>query len=402
MRRREFLEVCAMVGGGLAAAAGGGGPKIAKVEAFPIAVPFVREFRISGGLIGSPTVPGPHTYVKVTAEDGTSGWGESRPPRKWSYETPETVVSTIRRYLAPAMIGRDPHDIEGAVRAMDAEIAPGPSGGQPIAKAGIEVALHDLSAKLRGVNVAALWGRVPGDTMTLSCTITSSDYDGIRKEVAEARFKGYRNFNCKVGHDLETDRAIISTLRTEAPDAFLWADANRGLTVDGALRLLPLLREYGFGAFEQPTADAHGSELARIRAESGPVLILVDEVLCDLRDLAEYIRRDAIDGITVKLTRMGGLWRNRLALEMARAAGLEILVSGLTESGLGLVAASALGAAYGIKYPAALNGPQLLAESILKGGWPVKRAVVQIPKGPGLGIEVDEEALAKLKSEPFA
>jgi L-alanine-DL-glutamate epimerase-like enolase superfamily enzyme len=74
-------------------------------------------------------------------------------------------------------------------------------------------------------------------------------------------------------------------------------------------------------------------------------------------------------------------------------------MSGLTESGVGLMAASALSAAHGIRHPAALNGPQFLKESILRGGWPVKGGAVQIARGPGLGVEVDEEALERLKTE---
>ncbi len=416
MTRRDFLGTAlgcagAIAGGGCLAAgiAGSGGSgetskgsPIAKIEVFPIAIPFLKEFRTSGGLIGSPTVPGPHVYVKVTAEDGTTGWGESRPSPRWSYETPETVVSTIRRHLAPALIGHDPHDIQGAARLMDRVIALGPSGGQPIAKAGIEVAIHDLSARLRGINVARLWGRDPGKATTLSYTVTSSHPEGIRREVRLGQEAGYRNFNCKIGHDYETDRKLLEAMRKAEPNGFLWADANRAFTLPGALKILPVLREYGFGAFEQPTADAHGSELALIRTASGPVMILVDEVLCDLRDLAEYIRRDAVDGITLKVTRMGGLRATHLAVEMARAAGLEVLISGLTESGVGLMAGSALSASHDIPYPAALNGPQLIAESILKGGWPVKGGVVQVTRGPGLGVEVDEEALARLNRDPFS
>jgi len=398
MTRREFLGAAAGCAGTILTGGGAGkGPAIAKIEALPITIPMLKEFRISGGLVGDSSSGAPHVYVRVTAEDGTVGWGESRPSRRWSYETLETVVSTIRRYLVPALIGLDPHDIQGAVRRMDREIAPGPSGGQPIAKAGVEIALHDLSARLRGVNVARLWGREPGKTATLSFTVTSSDPEGVRRDVREGLEAGYRNFNCKIGYGHEKDRKILEALRKAGAGGFLWADANRGYTLPEALRILPVLKDLGFGAFEQPTADAHGSELAEIRKASGAVMILADEVLCELRDVRELIRRDAVDGITLKVTRMGGLRRNRLALEMARGAGLEVLMSGLTESGVGLMAASALSAAHDIRHPAALNGPQLLRESILRGGWPVKEGAVQIARGPGLGVEVDEEALERLK-----
>lgn len=376
-------------------------PRIDRIEAYPIAIPFLREFRTSAGLIGSPSVPGPHVYVKITADDGTVGWGECRPPRTWTYETPETVVSTIRVYLAPALKGLDPRDTVGAHRTMDREIAPGPSGGQPIAKSAIDLALHDLAARIEGVNVARLWGREPGK-MTLSFTVTASDPEGIHRQVEEGRRSGYRNFNCKIGHDPRTDRAILRAMREAAPDGFLWADANRGYHFEAAVDILPALQQYGFGAFEQPTADPHGRELAAIRAQSGPVRILVDEVLGHPRDVYEYIRAEAIDGITVKLGRMGGLAPNREVIEVALAAGLDVLVSGLTESGLAMVAACVLGSAYGISFPAALNGPQLLAQPVTKEGWLLEKDTVRLPEGPGFGISVDEDVLARLAREPFA
>ena len=87
------------------------------------------------------------------------GWGESVPIPKWSDETLETVTTTIRHYLAPELIGRDPADIPGAHAVMNRSIAPAFSTGQPIAKAGIDIALHDLVARKRGVNVTALWNR---------------------------------------------------------------------------------------------------------------------------------------------------------------------------------------------------------------------------------------------------
>ena len=61
----------------------------------------------------------PSVLVKITADNGTVGWGQSVPTPRWSYETLETVDSTIRRYLAPELIGRDPFDLEGIRAVMD-------------------------------------------------------------------------------------------------------------------------------------------------------------------------------------------------------------------------------------------------------------------------------------------
>ena len=97
--------------------------KIARIEGFPVRYPVVGRFKFfedSGkGSSGRHAV-----VVKMTADDGTVGWGQSVPVPKWSYETLETVHSTLMRYLAPVLVGRDPFDIEGAHAAMNQVIAP--------------------------------------------------------------------------------------------------------------------------------------------------------------------------------------------------------------------------------------------------------------------------------------
>ncbi|HIE08243.1 MAG TPA: hypothetical protein EYP65_00165 [Armatimonadetes bacterium] len=70
------------------------------------------------------TGEGERIYAKVTADDGTEGWGEASPVRSWSYETPKSALSTIENYLGPAIVGMDPFDLASIHEVMDREIAP--------------------------------------------------------------------------------------------------------------------------------------------------------------------------------------------------------------------------------------------------------------------------------------
>src|SRR5437588_12290537 len=124
---------------------------IRDIEAFALRLPFKSEFRIARGSVGSPTQAAPHVYVRVTATDSTFGWGEARPSHRWSYETEESVLTTIEGYLAPALLGADPWDLRGLHEVMDREIAPGISVGAPIAKCAVDMAVHDLLARTAGV-----------------------------------------------------------------------------------------------------------------------------------------------------------------------------------------------------------------------------------------------------------
>jgi muconate cycloisomerase len=124
------------------------------------------------------------------------------------------------------------------------------------------------------------------------------------------------------------------------------------------------------------------------------VPIGIDESLRSVPDLLEYVRADAIGVAVAKVQRNAGLWRSRQLCETAEAAGLELSLSGLTETDLGLAAGLHLAAAFDIS-PLQLNGPQyidtpFLSERVWKGG-----GQVRLPQGPGLGVEVDEAWVRK-------
>src|SRR5215208_577422 len=100
-----------------------GRSRIASIDVFPVRYPMAGRFKFFEGPDGSPTGR-PAALVRITDDDGVVGWGESGPIPKWSEETLETATTTIVRYLAPELLGRDSADIEGAHAVMDHAIAP--------------------------------------------------------------------------------------------------------------------------------------------------------------------------------------------------------------------------------------------------------------------------------------
>ena len=121
--------------------------KIARVETFPVALPTLADFAVSGGSVARAGEPSIRVLVKVTADDGTFGWGEATPIPSWTYETLESITSTIDRYLAPVAIGIPVWDFDRLTRAFDRAINRGFSIGMPLAKAAIDVAVYDLLGK---------------------------------------------------------------------------------------------------------------------------------------------------------------------------------------------------------------------------------------------------------------
>jgi muconate cycloisomerase len=370
-----------------------GATRITRIDAFPVRYPMQGHFKFFEGPDGSPSGR-PAVLVRITDDTGAVGWGESVPIPKWSDETLETATSTIERYLAPELIGRDPADIVGAHTIMDRAIAPAFSTGQPIAKAGIDIALHDLVSRRVGQNVTALWGRTPGDALTLSWTVNPKSLDEIEALVQAGRSRGYRHFNVKVAPDATFDLDLCRRVRALVPDGFLWADANCGYDVETALRLAPKLADAGVDVLEaplRPNRIAGYQALARQRA----LPIVMDEGIVSTEELVEFIRLGMLDGVAMKPARCGGLLTARRQIELVNDAGLLWLASGLTDPDVSLAATLALFASFGQRRPAALNGPQFLAHSVVTTPLVPHDGQLSPPSGAGLGVSVD---LAKVRT----
>ncbi len=177
--------------------------KIDRIDVFPFRYPMAGFFKFlhdARGAMGRAAV-----IVKITADDGTVGWGQSIPVEKWSYETLEAATVAIRDYYAPQLIGHDPTDISGAHQIMDRTIYSAFSTGMPITRAGIDIALHDLTGKLSGKSLCQLWSRPPGGPITLSWTVNVRTLDEAEEIINTGKQRGYRNFNIKVAPEPKFD-----------------------------------------------------------------------------------------------------------------------------------------------------------------------------------------------------
>jgi muconate cycloisomerase len=364
--------------------------KIAAVEVFVVALPFRAVFVLAGGVAGDPSALTDRVLVKVTTESGATGWGEATPTPRWTYETTETIVATLRRYLVPAVLGIAVWNLDALHRAMDRAIAPGVTTGAPLAKSALDVACHDAWGRALGVPVHQLLGARRRDTFDLTWMVSTLDPAEAERHVVEGLAAGYAMFDVKIGmHGERGDHDLVRRVRTAAADRLVQVDANRGYRIDVALRQARRFGDLGIALFEQPLDGYNLSGYRRLQAAS-PVPIGLDESLRAVPDLLEYVRADAIGVAVAKVQRNAGLWRSRQLCQAAEAAGLSLSLSGLTETDLGLAAGLQLAAAFDIS-PLQLNGPQyidtpFLRERVWQGG-----GNVRLPDGPGLGVEVDEE-----------
>lgn len=369
------------------------GVKIDRIDVFPVIYPWSGYFKF---VVGS---PGHHViFVKMTADDGTVGWGQSLPVPKWSYETPETTLIVLRKYFAPALIGCDAMDITGAQEALNRALAPSLTIGMPISRSGLDVALHDLAGKLQGKSLAEMWGRPPGGEVTLSWTVNVREIDEVDELIEQGRERGYRNFNIKIAPNPDFDVALARRVRKLVPEGFLWADANGGYDVETAMAAAPRLAEAGVDVLEAPLRPNQISGYQKLKRQAA-LPITMDEGVITPVEAKEFIDLGMIDGLTIKISRCAGLYYGRQQIEAALDAGLFWLGSGLTDPDISLAASLVLFGAYGLKKPAALNGPQFLTSDVLAEPLKIEGDVAQVPTAPGIGVKVDEDKVRQMARE---
>ncbi|MEO6874280.1 MAG: enolase C-terminal domain-like protein [Opitutaceae bacterium] len=337
----------------------------------------------------------PSVLVRLTDSDGLTGWGQAVPVPSWTYETVETVLTTLRHYLAPLLLGRDPADFEGLHAAMNTAIRPAFSTGQPLCKAALDLACHDLVGKQRNVPAWKLFGApaTARTTLTLSWTVASPKPEVIEKQLTEGRARGYRNFNIKVGYpqSAEYDLELARKVRAFAPEGFLWADANTGYTPEQGLALAPKLRDAGVDVLESPLPPTQIRGYQALK-QQGALPILMDEGIVSPEVAAEFIALGLMDGMALKPARNAGLWPSVQIVNQLRNAGLMILGSGLTDPDFSLAAATQLYAWAGLTRPCALNGPQFLADSLVGDALTPKNDLLTVPVASGLGLTPDDRA----------
>ena len=304
--------------------------------------------------------------VRITDRDGLEGWGEAAATRFYG-ETLETVQAALATY-APHL-GDDPMQLELVERALETALH-----GNAAARAAISMALHDLVGKRLGDPVWQLWGldraAAPRSTFTIGIDTPAM----LRQKVAEA--SEYPILKIKLGsaNDLE----LLQTIRG-ATTKELRVDANCGWTAAQAVRMLPVLEEFGVTVLEQPVAPTDLDGLAHIRRHAR-IPLIADESCVTAADIPALVGR--VDGINIKLAKCGSLREALRMIAVARTHGLMVMVGCMIESSLGITGAAHFTPLVDI---VDLDGAALLRDDPFIGAT-IVGGQVTLPEAPGLGV----------------
>ncbi len=369
---------------------------IKRVEIFPVQLPVKRDFKIAGGVVASSSQGAPHIFVKITDHEGSFGWGECRPSHRWSYETLETVTSTLKNYIAPELIGMDEKDIESAHKKMNSVIAGAVVTGQPIAKSAVDMALFDLNSKKAALPLYRFLSDSEQNQIKLSAIISAQSPEEAVSAAELYIDEGFEGFKIKAGINTELDLEIIKSVSEISKDIFIVVDANQSWDMEKTIKISRLLSCANVKYIEQPLPANNILDYGKI-VQRCSIPIALDESVFTEQDLINHIELRAINALVLKVSRSAGLYNAFRIGKLALNNGIELLGGGLTESMLGLLGSAHLFASLGIKTPADLNGMQFLADELFVAenitDHKISKTCIELYHSAGIGMQPDEKEL---------
>ncbi|MGK7313287.1 MAG: o-succinylbenzoate synthase [Candidatus Longimicrobiales bacterium M2_2A_002] len=363
--------------------------RIDRVRLQLIRLPLREPFRISSGTTRERRI----LLVRLGA-DGVEGVGECVAGEApfYSAETVHTARYVIERHLAPALLGKplESPDRVGAILARAAK-------GHRMAKGALEMAAWDAVARAEGVSLAgALGGARPRVPAGVSIGI-QDDVRALIDRVSGFVDEGYRRVKLKVAPD--RDLEIVQVVRTRFPHIALTVDANAAYGRRDLDRLRAL-EDFELDFIEQPFPEdallLHADLQARLETP-----ICLDESITSPDRCRDALGVAACRVINIKPGRLAGHGPSRIVHDLCAEAGVPVWCGGMLESGIGRAHNVAL---------ASLPNMRLPGDTSASGRYWVRDVVdppfalnadgtVDVPTGPGIGVEIDEDFLSAITEE---
>lgn len=320
--------------------------------------------------------------AEIETDDGISGIGQTAVDAPFYGEPAEAIVVNIMAHLAPAIIGHSPLDIELLNRRMEQALPEHLS-----ARAALDLALWDLKGKALGVPVYQLLGGRYHEGVSLMGFVRHAEpaamYEAARATLDETP---YPVLKMKVGMDVRGDveryQAVSSAVEGRA---VVQVDGNTGWSLAQAISALSAMDKLGtLGAIEQPVARV--DDMAELARRFGAP-VMADEAIYSPADAVDVFKRGAAQLALLKITKHGGILNVLKIAHIAEAAGIDLSVA-IYYDIIAAAAAHIAVALPAIRWPSPPTG---LADTILTRSIEPSGLLMQVPEGPGWGVELDRD-----------
>jgi L-alanine-DL-glutamate epimerase-like enolase superfamily enzyme len=355
--------------------------KIISIEAKKINIELYKEFKISFATIKDIE----NVIVKISTDEGITGYGEAAPFAPVTGESADTVISVLE-LLKPGLIGTNPLEIEAIHLLMNNIIY-----GNTSAKCAIDIACYDIAGKTEKKPLYQLLGG-GNNTVQNDVTIGISTPEKMAEEAAFlTEHEGYHILKVKAGVNPDFDLAALSLIRKAVgANTRIRIDANQGYFLNSAKDFINKLQGLNIELIEQclPYWDIESHSL--LRNNSNGVKIMLDESIHDLHDAERACKSNAADMLNIKLMKSGGIYQGLKINEIAEYHQVKCMVGCMLETRLALTAGLSLAAAQN-------NITDVDCDSFLfyddtktgiSGGFTSFGDTFRLSDKPGLGVDI--------------
>lgn len=368
--------------------------RIVKVDVHPLRAMLPKVQRTSQGDYPAIEI----VVVEVETEDGTIGFGEGLCRRGAA-----GYARFIEEALVPRLVGRDAADRRALWKAMRAALSGRPGGQVVEAIAAVDIALWDIAGKQAGQPVHKLLGGMGRkEVAAYASSINWLDDATVEAEVTAALKAGFREIKVKLGHPLRDAVARAKLVRRLAGDDIaLYVDANWAYDVDDAMIVGRALADFGYGFFEEPIAP-HDREGYRRLAQHLPIRLAAGESDFVAGEALTMLQDRSLGLLQPDVSRSGGITETWRIAELA-ASFNTAYAPHVGWSGAICVAASLQLAAAAESFRTfecmVYENPlrDAFTRPLVGEGSQLIEGKLAIPQGPGLGVEIDREALKRFR-----
>jgi muconate/chloromuconate cycloisomerase len=365
---------------------------VSAIETTIVDLPLRRPHRFAHHSIDTQA----YLVVRLTTDAGTVGIGEGVSPGGpwWNGESIEGQQQTIEHYLAPVLLGTDVLDLHGALARMDRV-----AYANDFAKAAVEMALIDAAARAQGVPAHVLIGGTAARrSFPVRWALSGLGENDVVQDATDHIAQGHRALKLKMGAlDPDQDlRRVARLVDKIGVDLDYLADPNGAWDYRTAVWAVRELEALGVGAVEQPLERTDLTGMVELGRRTTRIRLLADESVGRPADALAVTRRRVCDAVAVKPGKAGGLRRAAEVAAITDAAGMSCYGGTALESSIGTAASAQLFASIAqLEMGCELVGPLLLADDLVVNPLRYQDGNLYLPDGPGLGIEVDWDRVAR-------
>jgi len=355
--------------------------RIDRIETVAYSLPFREPYVTVRGTLERREL----LLVRLRTSGGPSGLGEAAPLALRGGAGIGKLEAELNERCGPALAGKKANAgtlpaLVGALRGL---------GVSAQAVCALDLALHDLVGKVEGEPAWRLLGGERFQPVTCNATLVAGEPEAVAAQAERWVADGFATLKLKVG--MSGDVEQVAFVRERVGDGpRIRVDANGAWEPDEAIERLDAMARHGLELAEQPAADLEG--LARVR-RGVRAPIAADESVNDAGDARRAVETAACDLATVKLAKVGGI---AAALEVARE--IPVYLSSALDGPVGIAAAAHTAQVLpngGARVAHGLATQRLLAETVAARGPELDGGLLSVPDEPGLGVEIDELALAR-------